>query len=97
MWRATAAPANVAAYSAFFRRHVEPALSQLEGFRGAEILTRHTDELVEIVVQTRWTSLDAVTAFAGANLDAAVVEPEAIALLIEHDPFVRHFTVAHAS
>jgi heme-degrading monooxygenase HmoA len=96
VWRGAARPSDVAAYLTHFRARVEPALRPLAGFRGAEVLTRPTGALVEIIVQTRWASRDAVAAFAGPDSEVAVVEPEALAVLAEHDPFVRHFTVAHA-
>jgi heme-degrading monooxygenase HmoA len=97
VWRGAAQPADVPRYLTHFRARVEPALRALAGFRGAEVLTRPADALVEIVVQTRWASLDAVAAFAGADRDVAVVEPEALAVLAEHDAFVRHYAVAHVS
>ena len=97
VWRGAAKPADVPAYLAHFRSRVEPALRALSGFRGAEVLTRPAGALVEIVVQTRWTSLDAVVAFAGLDRDVAVVEPDALAVLAEHDAFVRHYAVRHES
>ena len=97
VWRGAATPANVPAYLAHFRERVAPALRALDGFRGAEVLTRPAGPVVEIVVQTRWTSLEAVTAFAGPDREAAVVEPHALAVLAEHDTFVRHFTLAHVT
>jgi heme-degrading monooxygenase HmoA len=42
---------------------------------------------------TRWRSLDAVRAFAGADPDAAVVEPEAAAVLTRYDARVKHYEV----
>ena len=95
VWRGAATTANVPAYLAHFRSRVEPALAALAGFRGAEVLTRPSGALVEIVVHTRWASFEAIAAFAGPDRDVAVVEPEALAVLAEHDLFVRHFTVAH--
>lgn len=97
VWRGAAKPDDVPAYLTHFRARVEPALLALAGFRGAEVLTRPAGALIEIVVQTRWTSLDAVTAFAGPDRDVAVVDPEALTVLTEHDAFVRHFTVSHVS
>jgi hypothetical protein len=41
--------------------------------------------------------MEAIREFAGANPDTAVIEPHARKLLIEFDPFVRHYEVAHAS
>jgi heme-degrading monooxygenase HmoA len=95
IWRATASSNNVPAYLMHFSANVEPALRELDGFRGAEVLTRPAGDVVEIVVQTRWASLAAVSAFAGADLDVAVVDPEAAAVLAEYVTFVRHFTVAY--
>ena len=97
VWRGAAAPQDVPRYAEHFRSRVEPALRRLAGFQGAEVLTRPGGALVEIVVHTRWVSLDAVAAFVGPNLDAAVVDPEALGVLAEHDTFVRHFTVAHVT
>ena len=96
VWRGAATTANVPLYLAHFRSRVEPALGAITGFRSAEVLTRPCGPLVEIVVQTRWASFEAVAAFAGPDRDVAVVDPEALAVLLEHDPFVRHFTVARA-
>ncbi len=42
---------------------------------------------------TLWDSLEAITRFAGANLDHAVVEPAAQAALASYDPTVTHHTV----
>ena len=94
LWRGAAAPADVPAYLDHLRTRVEPQLATLDGYRGVAVLTRPAGTLVEIVVMTRWRSLGDVTAFAGPDIDAAVVEPEARAVLVEYDAFVRHFSVA---
>jgi hypothetical protein len=39
----------------------------------------------------------AIRKFAGEAADAAVVEPEARAVLAEYDDFVRHYEITHAS
>lgn len=49
---------------------------------------------VEIVVVTRWESMGAISAFAGADVDLAVVEPEARAVLSRFDDRVRHIELA---
>jgi heme-degrading monooxygenase HmoA len=48
---------------------------------------------VELLVVSRWQSMAAIKAFAGANPDRAVVEPGAKALLLEFDDFVTHYEV----
>jgi heme-degrading monooxygenase HmoA len=95
VWRGTAAPERVPVYLQHLRTRVEPALTALDGYLGVAVLTRPVQELVEIVVMTRWRSLDHVAAFAGPDLEGAVVEAEARAVLTDYDTFVRHFTVVH--
>ena len=45
-------------------------------------------------VDRRWESLDAIRAFAGEDIDLAVVEPEARAVLSRFDSRVRHVELA---
>lgn len=94
LWRGATTPAQLPAYLEHLRTRVEPVLGTIDGYLGVAVLTRPVDTLVEIVVMTRWRSLADVTAFAGPDIDAAVVEPEARALLAEYDSLVRHFSVA---
>ena len=42
---------------------------------------------------TRWTSIEAIRGFAGEDLERAVVEPEARALLVSFDERVQHRTI----
>lgn len=49
--------------------------------------------MAEIVVIAEWESEGAVRAFAGDDIEAAVVAPEALALLSDADARVRHFDV----
>ena len=93
LWRGATTPAQVPAYLEHLRTRVEPALATLDGYLGVAVLTRPVEALVEIVVMTRWRSLADVTAFAGPDIDTAVVGPEARALLADYDGFVRHFSV----
>jgi hypothetical protein len=44
-------------------------------------------------VLTLWDSLEAIRRFAGANLEHAVVEPAAQAVLEAYDPTVTHHSV----
>jgi heme-degrading monooxygenase HmoA len=94
-WGARTTTDNVAAYVRHFRCSLAPELETLPGFSGAEILQRAagTESEVEIVVVTRWTSMDAVRGFAGDDVDAAVVEPAAVAVLTSYDRRVKHYAV----
>jgi len=92
-WRARATPDGAAAYADHFGAEVVPELRRLAGFRGAHLLRGDTGAEVELVVLTRWATLDAVRAFAGPELDRAVVQPAARAVLSAWDDEVRHYEV----
>ena len=91
-WRGRAAKGN-AAYVEHFRCTVLPELREIEGFLGATLLREERAADVEFLVLTRWASMDAVRAFAGADASRAVVEPEAVAALIDYDRTVHHYEV----
>jgi heme-degrading monooxygenase HmoA len=92
-WRGRADPSRADAYPKHFRDHVLPELRAVPGFAGAHLARRAVDGRLEFVVFTRWRSMDAIRAFAGAEVDKAVVEPGAVAALIDFDPHVRHYEV----
>ena len=94
-WTAQAEGAGQAdAYVAHFERSVRPHLESAEGFLGAMIERVDTGAGVEIAVVTRWASMDAIRAFAGEDVERAVVEPEARAVLSRLDARVRHTELA---
>ena len=74
------------------RRRVRRQKS-LAGYAGAKLLQRTTGTGVEVVVLTWWESLDAIRAFAGDDLETAVVADAAAALLTDYDRRVRHYEV----
>ena len=92
-WRARATTTRSAEYPRHFRNAVAPALKSVPGFLGAQLSERRDGERVEFLVLSRWASMDAVRAFAGANPERAVVEPEAVAALSEYEHTVRHYEV----
>lgn len=93
-WSARATEAQLPKYLEHFSKNVLPELRSVEGFLGVSVSVRHTEKEAEIFVETTWRSLDAVRAFASADLEAAVVAPEAAALLTDFDRRVRHYEVA---
>ena len=68
-----------------------PLLRSLPGHRGAHLLRRKTATGMEFLAVTEWESLEAIEAFAGKDIETAVVEPEARAVLSDFDSFVRHY------
>ena len=73
IWTARASPRDAHAYCDHFDRAVAPALRRLEGHAGAELLTLNRDDEVEILVITRWRSLEAIAGL--VEVDAALVRP----------------------
>jgi mannose-6-phosphate isomerase-like protein (cupin superfamily) len=82
------------AYCAYFDGTVRPQLEGIDGFLGASLERVEHDPGIEIVVVTRWRSLDAIRAFAGEDVEVSVVEPEARAVLASFDGRVRHIELA---
>ena len=91
-WRGWAADrAGADAYESHFAGSVWPALEATDGFVDATIeRVQEADGRVEIVVVTRWRSMDAIRSFAGDDIEVAVVEPQARAALADFDARVRH-------
>lgn len=78
-WRGRASEPKADAYPKHFREAVVPELRKLPGFLGAHLSRRRMGDRIEFLVLTRWQSMGAIRAFAGANVERAVVEPGAIA------------------
>jgi len=92
-WRGRAAADRAEAYPEHFRRSVLPELRGIPGFLGASLCRRDQGGRIEYLVLSRWQSLEAMRAFAGSEPDKAVVEPGAVAALIDFDDTVRHYEV----
>jgi heme-degrading monooxygenase HmoA len=96
VWSARTSRDGAVKYADYFRRAVLPELTAVSGYRGARLLERELSGGIEVVVVTWWHSLDAIRAFAGDEIDRAVVHDEAAALFSDYDRKVRHFgVVAH--
>jgi heme-degrading monooxygenase HmoA len=92
-WRGRAAVSNTDAYPRHFRANVLPELRSIPGFLGATLSRRPFGDKIEFLVLTRWESMEAIRAFAGDDVADAVVEPEAVAALLEFDATVQHHAV----
>jgi hypothetical protein len=93
-WYARTTEAQLPKYLEHFSKNVLPELRRVPGYLRANVSVRHTGSEAEIFVETTWRSLEAIRAFAGADLEAAVVAPEAAALLTDYDRRVRHYEIA---
>lgn len=93
IWRAIVAHDKLDAYLKHFSEQVLPELKKCDGFASAILLTCEVDGENEITVTTFWKSAEAIDVFAGSDREAAVVAPEAAALLKIFDQRVSHYTV----
>lgn len=94
-WTARAiGPEQADAYVSHFEDAVRPQLERTHGFLGATLERIQHERDLEIVVVTRWESREAIAAFAGKDVDHAVVAPEARAVLSDFDDRVRHIELA---
>jgi heme-degrading monooxygenase HmoA len=92
-WSARGPRPRALQYAAHLETHVLPALRAIAGYAGATLLQRDVHGEVEVVVMTWWQSLDAIRAFAGDDLETAVVADAAAALFTEYDRRVKHYDV----
>ena len=92
-WRGLARRESAQAYVEHLRGETFPAVRALPGFVSASILRRDVPQGVEFLIVTQWKSLDAIRAFAGHNVETAVVPEQVRALMIEFDAIVRHYEV----
>ena len=90
-WRCRARQSEAAKYPDHFRSEVIPELRSVQGFVGALLSQRQSGDYVEFLVLTRWNSMDAIRAFAGA--ENAVIDPRAMATVVAYDDKVRHYDV----
>ncbi|MGH8218847.1 MAG: antibiotic biosynthesis monooxygenase [Steroidobacteraceae bacterium] len=92
-WRARARPSLAHAYPEHVKSRVLAGLARITGFLGASLSQRRIGERVEFLVLTRWESIKAIRAFAGAGIEKAVVQSAARAALESFDGHVRHYEV----
>jgi heme-degrading monooxygenase HmoA len=96
LWSARTTFQNWPAYEEHFTKNVLPELREVAGYVSSNLLKREARREVEITVITFWRSLEAIDAFAQPDREAAVVAPDAAALLLDFDRHVRHYDLALA-
>lgn len=95
IWRGRAPLGTRAdAYHAHVTATVFPQLATMAGHRGAWLLRHEVGGEAEFLAMTFWESLDSIRSFAGDDITAAIVEPEARAVLSEFDDVAHHYELA---
>src|SRR5258705_5570394 len=93
VWSGATRASDADAYLAYLRRTGIPGLSGTPGCLGVRTLVRIAGDRAEFVMHSRWTSLDAIRAFAGDDIERARFYPEDDEYLVERDLAVRHYEV----
>ncbi len=92
-WHGWTSFENADAYEALLRAEVLPGIRRVPGFHGALLLRREDGDEMEFVTLTLFESIEAVEEFAGEDVEAAVVPPEARRLLARFDSRSVHYEV----
>lgn len=95
VWHGWTTPENADAYEALLRGEILVGIRnrKLAGFRGIQLFRRTLGAEVEFVTVMWFNSLDAVRAFAGEDVEEAVVPAKARALLARFDARSQHYDV----
>ncbi len=93
-WTARTTETQLPKYLEHFSKTVLAELRRVPGYVSATVSTRRLESEAEIVVETTWRSLESIRAFAGSDLEAAVVPDEAATLLTSFDRRVQHSEIA---
>jgi heme-degrading monooxygenase HmoA len=94
-WKSTAKPGLAAAYEAHLLNETFPEVSKLPGFISARILKRDVESGVEFLIITEWETLSSIKAFAGEDVETAVVPETVRAMMARFDEKVIHYDVEH--
>jgi heme-degrading monooxygenase HmoA len=93
-WRGWASTTSADSYQHHYETDVAAHLRQVPGFRGAQLLRQDTGDEVLFTSITYFSSIEDVRAFAGEDLEQAVVEEVARRALIRWDERVNHHQVS---
>ena len=95
IWHGWTTMARAEAYEALLRDEIFVGIRdrRIAGFRHIQLLRRAAGREIEFLTIMTFDSLDAVREFAGADYEAAVVPPQAQALLSRFDRRSQHYEV----
>jgi heme-degrading monooxygenase HmoA len=94
VWKGVVQRADADAYADYIRETGFAEYAETTGNRGAWMLRRDEGERTEFITLSLWDSADSIRAFAGDDIDAAVLYPEDERYLIGGESTVTHYQVA---
>jgi antibiotic biosynthesis monooxygenase (ABM) superfamily enzyme len=95
IWHGYTTPENADAYEALLKSEIFVGIKdrRIAGYQGIQLFRRNAGEEVEFITIMWFDTLDSVKAFAGEDYEAAVVLPQARALLKRFDARSQHYEV----
>jgi heme-degrading monooxygenase HmoA len=94
MWTGTVQTADADEYADYIRETGFAEYERTPGNLGAWMLRRDSRGETEFITFSLWESVDAIKAFAGEDIEAAVLYPEDERYLIDGSSAIRHYEVA---
>ena len=93
IWTGTVQRADADEYATYIRDTGFAEYGRTAGNRGAWMLRRDDGEQTEFITLSMWDSRDAIRAFAGEDIEAAVLYPEDECFLVDGRSAVTHSVV----
>jgi heme-degrading monooxygenase HmoA len=90
IWHGKTLTAKADEYLAFLQHRALPDYRSIHGNLAAYILRRIDGDVTHFMTVTHWQSLQAIEAFAGADIARAKYYPEDSSYLLEFEPTVQH-------
>jgi heme-degrading monooxygenase HmoA len=93
IWTGTVQRADADVYADYIRHTGFGEYARTAGNRGAWMLRRDDGEQTEFITLSMWDSVDAIRAFAGEDIETAVLYPEDERYLVDGSSAVTHYAV----
>jgi len=93
VWTGAVRTADADYYAGYIRDTGFTEYAQTPGNRGAWMLRRDEGDRTEFITWSLWESVEAIKAFAGEDIEAAVLYPEDERYLIDGESSVTHYEV----
>lgn len=93
MWHGRVRREDASRYRAFLEARAIPDYRSVPGNLGVRILERVEADATHFITMTTWSSLEAIRAFAGDDIEKAKYYPEDKDFLLEFEPGVVHYEV----
>ena len=94
MWHGRVPASQADAYLAFLQARAIPDYRSVPGNVSVQLLRREDGEVTHFITLTHWTSMDAIAAFAGHDVERAKYYDEDAQFLLEYETKVVHYEVA---